>query len=345
MFKRIVILSLLACMTSGCVKEDTGECAPGLRLYFRYTYNNMGQDQLASRIGDIRIYLFDQSTGLLTDIIRAERQDIDRGWMEPSISKGVYTVVAWAADGEDMMQGGYHDAEMINPATHTFIPQARIGVTTLDNFRMVLTSDALPAGSIGEITPSTEDFDHLFFAIAANVSIANKNGQVVELDFIKNTSILKVKVTGLEHLTRAPAADQPLSVFVTGRNERGGYNNAIGSHAREVRYEPPCKTLTVTTANFDIKVQRLDIAYHIAHPVLLYVRNQHDGQDVIVPLDVMDAILQAEDAQGNPIWQTQEAIDREDEFPIEISILHDLNVRVTVNGFEIVDTTPDIDRN
>lgn len=345
MYRKMVILFLLAGLANGCIREELDDCEARLRFCFRYTYNNQRQDQLASQVGDIRIYLFNQDTGLLTDIIRADRQDIGRGWLEPDMPEGVFTAVAWAASGEDMMLGGYHDAEMTNPATHTYIPQARIGVTTLENFRMILASDMLPASLAGEVTPAREDFDHLFFAMATDVSVTKGSKKTVDFDFIKNTSTLKVRVTGLEHLsTHTPATGQPFYVFVTGPNERYMYDNRIAPNAREVRYEPPYTALTAAAMELDIKVQRLDIAYHAARPVLLYIQSRTTGQDMVVPIDVTDAIFRAEDARGTPVWQTQEDVDCEDEFPFEVSILHDLSVRIAVNGFEIVDAIPDTNR-
>ncbi len=347
MFKRIVILSLLACTMAGCIKEDQSDCEPKLRFQFSYTYNNQRQDQLAVQVQDIRIYLFDQTTNKLANIIRVDQADIVLGWIEPDIPAGVYTAVAWAGSGTDLLQGGYVAAEMSNAGTHTYIPQARVGVTTLDNFRMMLGSEPLPNGSIGQVTPQTAQFDHLFFAMASGIEVAMGTSRTVDFDFLKNTSTLKVHITGLEYLppfTPGTGA-APLNVFAVGKNERYGWNNAICGNARQMRYEPPYKTLTATAMDVDIKVQRLDIAYLASNPVLLFLQSPATGQDMILPLDVIGTIRQARNAQGNLLWQTQEEIDCEDEFPIEISILHDLRIKVTVNGFEIADTTPDIGRN
>jgi hypothetical protein len=345
MLKKIVILSLLACMASGCIDEEMGDCGTGLRLQFRYTYNKERRDLLSTQVRDVRIYLFDGTTGVLANIIRADKEEIARGWIEADVPAGIYTATAWGGSGDDLMLGGYHDAEMTDAAAHTYIPQARVGITTLGNFRMMLASQTLPAGYTGEVAPATENFDDLFFALATGISVSKGNKLIVDFDFIKNTSTLKVRVTGFEYLsTRAPAPGQPLEVFVTGPNERYGYNNVIGGHSRELRYEPPYAARTASAMDFNIKVQRLDAAYHSLRPVLLHIRRPSSGQDIIAPLDVMDAILRAKDALGNPLWPTQEDIDREDEFPIEVSIAQDLSVSITVNGFEIVVTNPDIGR-
>lgn len=344
MCRKIVILFLLAGLLSGCIKEGLGKCETGLRIRFRYTKNNQGEDQLTTQVGGIRIFLFNRASGVLTAIIPVEKQHILRGWIEPDIAEGEYTMVAWATSGGDQAACGYLDAEMTDMARHTFIPQVTVGSTTLDNFRMMLKTEPFAAGSTGEVIPVNGDFDDLFFSIADEVNVSGSNSQTIDFDFTKNTSRLKVRVTGLEHLTRAPAVDQPLCVFVTAPNERYHYNNRIGTYARQVRYEPPYTALTTNAMEVDIKMQRLDMVYHATNPVLLRIQSRDDGQDMIFPLDVVDAILRAEDAHGNPLWRTQEDIGREDEFPFELSILHDLSVRVTINGFEIEDTKPELGR-
>ncbi|WP_163219501.1 FimB/Mfa2 family fimbrial subunit [Bacteroides sp. 224] len=329
MQKKVIILLLLVSLVSACIKEDMDKCMGKMRWYFQYTYNNQRQDQLARQVGNIRIYLFDQTTGKLTDIIQVNKKDIIRGWIEPDIPTGLYTAVAWATSGEEITLGGYREA----------------GITTLDEFRVMLNCRALAESIPGEATPMQQQFDDLFFAIATDVLVTTSNGRTVEFDFIKNTNMLKVKVTGLEYLTRAIPSEQPLCVFVTGPHESYLYNNRIDANTREVHYEPPYTALTATSMDFDIKIQRLDIDYHTLHPVLLYIRSKGTvQQDMVIPINIMDAILQTKDAQGKFVWKNQEDIDCQEEFPIEVSILHDLSIRVSVNGFEIIDTKPEIGR-
>jgi hypothetical protein len=339
----IAVIAALAFVIGGCTKDDLSDCG-GLRLQFRYTHNKQRQNLLAGQVRDIRVYVFNRNTGQLAYIIRPGAQDIARGYLEvdlPDRPNGVFTFVAWAGGSTDMMQGGYMDAKMTNPATHAYNPNATTGDATLENFSMMLRYNILPGNVPGDITPQVEQFDDLFFAMAQDITLKNTAAQTVDFDFIKNTSTLKVKVTGIDHLTRAPAPDQPLHLFVTGRNERYRFDNTIDGYARELRYEPPYRTLTATTMEVNVKVQRLDIDRHDADAVLLYVRRPETGFDMIEPLNVIKAILSIKNAQGAYIYRTQEDIDREDEFIIEISILHDLSVKVTVNGFEIVDVIPE----
>ena len=343
MFRNILIFLLTAILAGGCTKEDLGQCT-GFRLMFEYTYNKQNQNLLTIRIHDIRVYIFDQSTGLLVKIVRVGDASIARGWVDVDLPDGVYTASAWAGSSTDMMQAGFMDAEMDNPASQLYKLQATIGHTTLQNFRMMLAYNALTGG---EIAPKIEQFDDLFFAMAQNISVkTGGRNQTVKFDFLKNTSILKVKISGLERLwsyDQTPA--HPLNVFVTGKNGRYNYDNKIDAYAQQVHYEPPYTALTASEMDIDIKELRLDIYRNAAYPSLLHIVNPVTGQDMVPPLNIIDMILSAKDKNtGAYIWKNQDDIDREEEFPIEISILYDLSVSVSVNGFEVVNTSPDISR-
>jgi len=177
-----------------------------------------------------------------------------------------------------------------------------------------------------------------------NITVANGGSQSAAFDFIKNTCTLKVKVAGLDILTRAPGPGQPLHLFVLGHNERYGYDDAVDPLSRQVRYEPPYASLTPTSMDVDVRLQRIDKAFLTIQPMLLYVQRPAAGTDVLPPLDVLQTILGARDGGGNPIWQSQEDIDREDEFTIELSVKSDLSVGVTVNGFEVETPTAELGR-
>ncbi len=355
MFKKIIIFSLLSCLISSCIREDRSDCPEGFRLQFSYTHNNTGEDRMAAEVGDLRFYVFDKATGLLVDIIKVGAAQIAQGWIDVSLPNGNYTIVAWAGSGPDLFADGYIEADMTDPSTHSYAPGATIGVTTLDNFRVMLACDTFSGAPEGDITPCTGSFDDLFFAMQ-DVTVNTAKDQTVNFDFIKNTSVLSVEITGLEYLSsytpvqgkanfsRAAASDQPLLVFATARNERYMYDNLIGANGRTVRYEPPYTALTATDMQVDIQIQRLDVVQHTGWPVLLYIQDVTTGSDMVQPINVLDAIMRVKDSHGNLRWPTQREIDNEDVFPFRISILHDLSVNITVEGFEIEDTDPNIGR-
>lgn len=337
MFKKIVIFSLLALLFGSCIKEDLSDCI--LRLQFSYTYNNSGTNQL-EQVRDIRVYIFG-SNGVLFDVVRASQQEIARGYIDHILPSGTYTAVAWGSSSTDMIQGGYQVAEMSNPAAGTFIPEVRIGSTTLNQFRMMLSCVPVSGNAYGDVTPQNEQFDDLFYAIAQNFPVIKGRNQTVDFDFMKNTSTLEIKITGLQYLgsqrsTRAPAPGQPLNVFVTAKNERYGYDNLIDPNSRVVLYDPPYSQLTADQMTVDIKIQRLLVDLHqVASPVELYVQHPDLGVDMIPPLNIVQTLL----AAG---WNSQEAIDKEDVFPLQISIAYDTSISITINEFEIITPGPNL---
>ncbi len=350
MLKKITVLLLGAALLTGCIGESIDDC-PQCRLTLRYTYNYQDVDLITAHIQDIHIYVFDQTTKLLVDVIEVGSADIERGWVEiGDLPDGRYTFVAWGGSGEDMSRS-FSESHMHDATKHEH-SDSRIGTTTLDDFYMMLDYDELPADVHGDIAPKSDDFDDLFYAKAEDITLKRGETRSVDFDFIRNTNMLKVTVTGLEHLwnhnynggTRAPSADQPLHVFAVGKNGRYQWDNTIDPDARLVRYEPPCHTLTENTMEVDIKTMRLDIDRHTNDPVELHIRNAVTGHEMIAPLDVVGAITQARGTRNELLYPDQETIDRNYEFPFEISILHDLSVRIFINDWEIIVLTPDIDR-
>ncbi len=349
MFKRLIISPLLILFAAGCslIKEDLADCGV-LRLNLRFTYNIEYADRLTYHVGDIHFYVFDHATGVLAEIIEVLPEDIERGYTEvEGLPAGTYTFVAWGGGGEDVSQHFFH-THMDDPSDHSH-SGTRIGETTLDDFYMMLDYDTLPTEVHGDITPKAETFDDLFHAAVEGVEVMQDENVTVDFNLVRNTNVLKVNITGLQHLasynpTRAAADDQPLHVWAVGRNGRYRWDNSIDPDARLVRYEPPYTSLDETSMGVDLKTLRLDLERHADDPVILYVTDPATGQNLIAPLDVIDAIGQVKDENGNTLYATQEAIDREYEFPIDITILHDLSVKIFIADWEIVILTPEIDK-
>jgi hypothetical protein len=316
-------------------------CPQGLRLQFRYTHNSQNQDLLFEQVGSIRVFLFDQNTGTLAYIIPVGTQDIAKGYIDANVAQGLYTAIAWGGSSTNMLQGGYTDAQATNPATAGAVLQTvpiAIGSTTFDNFRMMLSYDLLPAGSntLADVAPKVSDFDDLFYASTEDIFVVSNKQQTVDLSFIKNTSTLKITVTGLQHLRSA----MPLNVFTTGKNWLYEYDNTPDTYTPRMLYLPQSETLAANnTMEVSIKQQRIHISQSAIDQIMLYVQDPATGTDIIAPLNVTAAIMQ------NPAYQSQAAIDAEDLFTINLAITapddsYDLTVTITINDWEIVILNP-----
>lgn len=348
--KWIVLPLLMTLLLVGCnLSEDLTDCGI-LRLNLSFTYNSEQTDNLETEVRDVNFYIFDDATSLLVRKVEATASDIARGYTEVrDLPAGKYTIVAWGGSSEDLLSSGFMEIEMDDAADHSYRDLWDDDETLIDDFYMMIDHDLLPDPEVlGDLAPKTDGFDDLFYDVAAGVEVKQITNQTVDFDFIRNSNLLKVTITGLEHLatynpSRAAAGEQPLQVYVVGKNGRYMWDNTIDPYARLVRYEPPCTSLDANTMVVDIKTLHLDLARHTAaDPIQLYVVNPATGNDMIYPLDVMDAIGQVKDDAGNYLYQTQEAIDREYEYPIDISILADLSVHVFINDWEIINLTPNM---
>ncbi len=349
MFKKLIVLPLITLMAISCsLREDLSDCGV-LRLNFSYTWNKEMVDRLTDHVQDIHVYIFD-AEGLLVRIVEATEADIARGYAEiEDLPGGDYTFTAWGGSSDDMIGGGFFEARMENAAAHRH-SSIRIGETTLGEFYMMLEYDELSAVVQGDIAPRTAAFDDLFHAAVKSFKILPLTNQSVDFDFIRNTNVIKVTITGIEHLphydatTRADA-DELLQVWVAGKNGRYGWDNTIDDHARTVRYEPLQSSLTPSTMNVDIKTIHLNVDRHTGtDPIRLNVVNPVSGKSMIYPLNIVDAIQQVKGEEGDFLYPDQEAIDREYEFPIEISILSDLTTKIYIYDWEIVNLNPITDR-
>jgi hypothetical protein len=306
----------------------------------------------------IEFYVFDNATGLLVDIIRVPEEDIKRGSVDISgrLSDGNYTFIAWGDSDADLSRS-YMPVQMNDAATNDY-ESPKIGVTKISDFYLLLVTDELPGEVLGDVIPATYDFDDLYYAKLPNVTVSSGNVSMsTPLSFVSNTNSLVVTFTGIENVPslrkkRLPPSggvtrteDDPLDVFVLGKNGRYNADNEIDTYAQTVRYEPQYLDYNVEgeTISVIIKTMRLDIARHTIDPMMLYV--QDETGDIVPPLDLLHAILQIEDENGEQMYRSQAAIDRQAEFDIKVNFTETtpdpdgdvkIGVEVTINGWEII---------
>lgn len=342
-------------MLCGCVYEDDSDCGDGsiagtgegVKLDFSFTNNKEAQNLFANQINDVRVYIFDQASGILRYIVDLDREDIVRGEIAVDIPSGTYSIVAWASNAEDMMADGFRAAwadDTDGDGQTNEYDDISKDVTTLKDFRMMLTYDQVPDGEAGDVTPKIANFGDLYYAEGDNLVIDRKQDQTIYFNFTKNTSVLNVTVGGMQHFGAATRATgdsiPPVNLFVLGNNGIMENNNSTDNNAQRMRYNPYNQTMTTDTLTTSIKSMRLDLDEQSQDDVKLYLHNPDDHSDVINPMGLLDVILATCDDQGNTVYNNQQDIDKEDEFNIEITIATDLTVSVSVNGFTPVVLTP-----
>ena len=336
-----ITIALVMAMTNalivGCAPESS-DCPPveiEIEMPFDPPASGTG-DPSAGTMHGIHFYVFDTATGVLASILAVDEDDVARGYFDvTSLPNGIYTFVAW---------GGGKGSYDLPPG---FSIEAEIGVTTIDDFFMTLDLTPLSDGEPGDAAPAKEDFDDLFFATASAVSVKNGYLTAFPLQFTRNSNVLRVTVEGFNLLTRAiTRAQAPVEVFVVGRNSRYGYDNTIDETTPLVRYSSSSATVSENEVSVGIKTLRLDIDLHADDPVLLYVRDAATKEDLIEPLDVLEAIMSIPGEDGSPLYDSQEDIDRVYEFDIHVKIARQpggaISVTITINGWEIERIIPNL---
>lgn len=342
MFRKFYSLLLASAVSTvamvGCnLSEDLSDCGV-LRINMRYTLNNERTDQLADLVGDVRIYVFEESTGLLVDIIEPTSEDITRGYMEIQNPRvGEFTFSAWAGSGNDIEGSGFMEIEMDNAATHSYRDLWDDDETHIDDFYVMVEHDELPSSKFGDVLPRRTEFVDLFHSSIESFEVTREKEQSIDLYFVRDTNILDITINGIEHLPSAGtrAGEEPVGLFLTGRNGRYTWDNTIDEHARLVRYESTTRSLDETTMQSDIKTMHINQVRHKEDPLLLYITDPATGKDLHAPINIIQAIGQVRDEDGNYMYRTQEDIDREYVFPIEITISAGLRIKVTINDWVV----------
>ena len=328
---RLVFVSiLLAAALAGCIRQSQSEIPSNCNTRFRFsfTHNPTGEDMFAEAVNDIHLYLFDQATGRLAKILTPDKGKLVSGSYEVRLPEGEYTIVCWAGGGDDLTRGGYRPVSMDDNGNYSGVDEQ----TTPDGFRLMF--DCMP-GVENTLVPATGSYDDLFFAMKRDVEVKNKGMVTVTLPLVRNTNLLRISAD--EEIFSA--LEFTPEMFVSGPHEGYGYDNTLTLDAATVRYALPLAVnADVSHRTADAKIQRIEIARSVTDPVLLHMRNPATGEDMFEPINLVEYLMAIEDADGNHPYRTQDDIDREYLFDIELR-----TGLIVINGYEIVDLEGDVD--
>lgn len=374
------IFLMLALLFAGCIKEDTEDCFSGLKLDFYFTLHTGKGNLFGEDVQRVHVYLFDENkvlrlyavdngdkleyTYLQKEQVKTVTSPNSWGALPNNyvmnldkVPAGKYRIISWAESNAGD-RSSYFLGQMNNPATHDFSKEVTLGVTTMEDLYMFLQSE--PAPSLPEdIVPVVNEIDDLWYGAAGTrhpeksaytvEEVVVKNGSITErhIELIRNTNILKVTVSGIENITStagstatyAPelAEDNQLRLWAVASNGRYKSDNTIGEFARSIRYTPFHMDTDGYTLRADIKVLRLDME----RPVLLYIETPDGRRIPSQPIDIVDKLRQARNPDtGEYVYNSQSDFDRIYEHPIEVRIGANLEIRIFIGEWEIVNVKP-----
>lgn len=308
----------LLLLLSGCIKESAPNCESVLLLRFRYTLNDQYANLFDSEVHRVTIYIFD-SKGKYVETYSEQGGQLTNDYvMRIPLPEGRYGIVAFGGDFTTYTAGELDNQTNILSLT------LRKGITDISDLRVELKNGS---GEENFLYPLSVP-DDLYAGSVDNVESILNNQHVTDVELIKDTKKIKVKITSAD-----PVAEQ-FDVYITSRNGRFRADNTIDIGLGRFKYLPVSSSVTPNRMDADLKIMRLTLD----EPSMLVIRNRLTSE-TIYNKNMIDQILLTE------MYISQEDFDREDEFVFEINVpsnFLDVGVSVTINGWEINYVIPDM---
>lgn len=329
-------------MTASCIREDMSECHSSIRLRFSYTlHDEPEQGNLFGRdIRHVRAYVFN-AEGVL-DTIAVSNGTLGNDYaMTLDLEPGAYRVVAWGAEGEDLLRS-YRQSQ---PSGEELIPHQ----STIDDLRVALACEPTPDAD-GNLHPLQAQFDDLFYGAAGTrskdgdsrytiIPIELTSGKTEErtVELIRNTNIIRLTIKGAWNFDPATG----IETAITGANSRYTYQNTITGDAPGVRFLPRLGQTDATTLRADINIQRLEWNRTAPEPLMLSVKELVNDQ-TLLRQDLVELLKKAKDNNNNPVYRNQEDFDREYIYPITLDFADDLTLKIYVKEWLIQTIKPEL---
>lgn len=314
-----IILIILFFMQS-CIKEDISECHDNaLRLRIRYTLNNQYTDLFGAEVRSVMAYVFDKEGKYVESYYETGDKLTHNYIMTIPMPKGQYRVVV-VCDNLKTFSAGWIDNK-----TNSFSKDFQAGVTKIEDFRIMLNNKE---GNEGYLVPESLPGD-LYVGYVDNAVSSNDSLYSTNVDLMKDTKNITVKISGLDALTRSITAPD---IYITAINARYKSDNSIDSPYRMFKYTPHNVSISGNSVESNLKTMRLVVGNApmlvIKHPAISgYLLNK----------DITELIL------SNPKYVSQEDIDREDTFLFEINASqtgNNIEISISINGWEINTVIP-----
>ena len=330
-----ILLALLLLLQS-CIKEDSSPtCESWLLLRFRYTLNDQYTNLFYPAVGKITVYVFD-SQGKYVDRFSEQGDLLTNDYvMRIPLPEGKYSVIAYGGNFTTYTTGE------LNRQNNMLNSTLRQGITDISNFRAELKNTA---GAENYLYATTIP-DDLFAGFTASAVAEINNQKITDIELIKDTKNVKVKITvaGLSENTQniktgaiSAGAEAPLfNVYITAQNGRYLFDNSTDPNHGIFKYIPLKTTQQTNYMEADLKIMRLLLGQS---PMLVIKNNQ--TSEILYNENMIKQIALTSQ------YVTQKDFDREDQFVFEISLQSkesNIGVEVTINGWQINNTIPDIE--
>ena len=335
----------LSASLCGCIKEDLSGCPTSgtLNLALSYTMHNTEDadgnpaDLFAQQVHQVEVFVFDAQgrwvktvTDQVSPSSRASRASAT--YLKPiELPAGEYQFVVW---------GNRSDDETVLSGTER-LETGRVSLRQLE------TADHVTMLS-----------DSLFHGMAAQtVTVKNNEEQTVPVSLTKDRNdvrlVVRYRAQGQTDVSTYPVPASQTTAYITDSNGAYDFTNAVAS----------TQTFTYQPGRFAPKYDKLfhgelpegsypteqDYCYVADFSCLRLMKDDTDARIVVKRKD--------EEVYNKPLmelitridkYRTQEALDREDRFLMELLLEYDpadanAVISITINGWKLVDRDIDLE--
>ncbi len=327
--KFIFISLFFAAALHGCVSEKNGGCCPELLLSFAYNLNSDYTNLFETEVDQIVVYIFDSSGRYVGQFTDAGDHLTNDHVMRIHLPEGRYSAVVFGGHLE-----GYTAGEL-DSELNTINEQMSSEESTIDDLHIQLDSYM---GDDGYYYAENNNFSELYVGLDTTLVSEIRNESISTIELIKNTNHVNVTIIGSE------SSLSQVESFITYAHGRYNHRNVADVQHGVMKFLPREKLESENTTTHSISIKRLMIGSSTRQstPIegddyspSITIHNQNSDQPLLKQ-NLVDAIL------STGAYSTQEDLDREDTYNLEVHVDRDIAILVSVNGWIVNEVIPDI---
>lgn len=306
--KNIIIILTLTCTFSGCVFEDLPSCTQAARLHFTYTLNPSDSDLFGTSVSHINVYIFDKN-GVYIRTESDQGEHLTNGYgMNINLPAGEYTLL-----GIGYKELFFETGRVNIKQKNGFQPGLIAGETTLTDFRIKSKYDE------NEFFPY--NIESLLKGNLKSIRIIEGQSGNFTMPLIQNKNRINIRLRGL------PDAEyQPV---LQANNGRYDFENRIPADAQDKIYTPKWNAQQ-DFYFFDV----LRLVENQNMRLMLIDQKGNWVQEFEAP-DLISEIMKS------PDYNTQQDLDKELLFNIDLQFGSTGVIGITINGWENVPVKPE----
>ncbi|MDR2912821.1 MAG: FimB/Mfa2 family fimbrial subunit [Alistipes sp.] len=332
--KIFCLLSALALLLSGCVKEHLPVCYSGLYLRYNYTLNPLDENVFGPDINELTVHVFDSRGVFFEEYVFDTPGENSLVYLP--LPDGEWSIVTWGSEEKSALSRSY---DMGTVATASGRPVYNSGITrggtNLEEARLWIKNIG-GAESDGRSLVS-DRMSRLYHASLYDIVTVTSTSEVevIDVPMMQNTNTLRIVVNGLAPSATRATIDQ-YDVAADMANGHYRHDNRLCDEALQLRYQNGGWENGAEGLQYDLTVLRPfidddDSELTLTIPGLSSFGYESDR----ISIPIIESIL------DSPGYNTQRDLDRANLYIFEFVFdTTDVSLNIFINGWEVVYVDP-----